>query len=334
MPQIFSRGDSVYQCDTCNRRTRIPANERGLEVIQRCIITNDCPGKLHRVVLRKDINKTPASTPKVAGVQDWAQRRVLFDYVQSIEALVWTIHHNLGSIPTLQVFINKDTSEGEIAVETTDYVLTVIDLNTVTITFENAQSGTAQCIAHASQNTTNPQPAEVPPGVTNVQISNSGILTIVTLATAAVAPLIDITVIFKNPIDNTLTKYLFDNVDAIPDAESPWAGAYQIMVAGRIFDVRTIDVTTKGPIVNGSQMTIKIGNDMDDDHPAPYITNYKSCLLLLGKPPYAVPDRITDKYIDLAAISTSLSEMFYSGGEVMCSTDKIKSTYPPVVVVE
>lgn len=326
MPPIFSRGDHVYQCDTCNRRVRVPANDRGLDVIQRCIITNDCPGKLHKVLLRKDINNTPASTPKVAGVQDWAQRRVLFDYVQSIEDTEWIINHNLGSIPTLQVFINKDTSDGEISVETLDYTLTVTDLNTIAITFENAQSGVAQCIAHASANTTNPQQPTPAVAVSNVLISNSGILTIATLETTPPTALVDVTILFKNPVDNSITEYTFADVDAIPDAESPWAGAYQVMVAGRTFDVRTFDVTTEGPIVSGSQMTIQIGGMLTQE--------YKKNLILLGKPPYAVPDRITDKYIDLAAIGTVQPELYYAGGEVWCATSKIRQVYPPIMVVE
>jgi hypothetical protein len=329
MPQIFSRGDSVYQCDVCNRRVRTPANEQGIEIIQRCIITNKCPGKLHRVILRKDVNATPASTPSVVGLENWYQRRIIYNYTQGVEALTWTITHELGSIPTLQVMTNKDTADGVVAMETTDYELVVVDLNTVTVTFGVPQSGTIQCIAHASVNTTNPQPKVEVPVDTNQPVSNTGIVTIATLAQDPPG-VIDIRLTMRNPINGTNVTYDYSSIDNIPDAESPWAGAQHIMVAGRTYDVRSFNIHNPdimtAPFVNGSPISIAV--DMAT------VTKYKECLVLLGVPPYEVPDRVTDKYVDIATISATLPEIYYNSGEVYCGSQLVRTTYPPIVVVE
>jgi hypothetical protein len=282
---------------------------------------------MHKLLLSKEINSTPATTPKVPGTVDWSQRKVVFDYTQGIEAQTWTVYHNLGSIPTTQVFINVDTSEGEISTETTAYTTTVVDSNTITIAFAAPQSGIVQCIAHASQNTTNPAIAEVAPPTTDVQISNSGIITIATIENN---PTVDIQSLFTDPITGIVNNCDYIDVDNIPDAESPWAGAYQARIAGRVYHIRTFIVTAPtaqdADIVNGSQMVLHI-----DGSP---ITTYRDVLVLLGTPPYSVPDRITSSYIDLATINATLPEMYYTGGEVKCSSALLKSTYPPILVVE
>lgn len=327
MPQIFSRGDSVYQCDVCNRRSRIPSNPYGLEVVQRCIVTNTCSGKMHRVTLSKDVNNTPAITPKVTNVQDWIPRNVLFDYVQGIKAIEWVINHKLGSVPTTQVFINVDTSEGEISTETTAYTTTQVDSNTLKIKFDAPQSGIVQCVSHASQNTTNPSiPAPIP-ATTDIQLSNNNILTIATINDSTT---IDIQARFTDPVTGIVNICEYNDVDAIPDAESPWAGAYQVRIVGKTYFVRTVivtDPTTQTtPIVNGSLMNITI-NGLP-------INTYRDTLVLMGTPPYSVPDRVTDSYIDIATINSTLPEMYYSGGEILCSSKLIRPTYPPILVVE
>lgn len=328
MPQIFSRGDVVYQCDVCNRKARMPTNARGLEVIQRCTITNNCPGKLHRVILRKDINNTPAIPPNEVGIQNWIQRRVLFNYTQGIEATTWPIAHNLGAIPTLQVFVNKDTTDGVISVEITDYTITVVDPNNLTITFDSAYSGTAQCMTPASQNTTNPQiPPPIVP-VTDIQISNTNILTIATIQ--GMGSVINVTVLFKDPIDGSIITCEYFSLSTTPISTSPWAGTSHVMIAGRMFDVRTFNITTPstqtGIIPNGSQMVMQINGRN--------ITNYRELLVLLGKSPYTAADKITDKYIDVATVNITQPEMFYTEGEVKCSNSLIKTTYPLIMAVE
>lgn len=265
MPQIFTRGDSVYECDECNRRTRIPTNLYGIDVVQRCIITSNCSGKLHRVKLTKDINKTPAIVPSVAGVTNWAQRKVLFNYEQSVRAVTWTINHNLGSVPTLQVFVNRDTSNGVIPTETTSYKVTIVDSNTLTITFDEGYSGLVQCIAAASKNTTNIQ-QPTSSTATNFQVSNNNILT---FAVYNNPNTINFTICAKDPILSTTTEYMKTVYAATVNVTSPWAGTEYIMVMGRKFDVRTVDIYNSA-ILNGSQISFKIDGQYVNDYKTYY----------------------------------------------------------------
>jgi hypothetical protein len=288
-------------------------------------------------MLRKDVNATPASTPNVVGLENWFQRKVIFNYTQGVEAAVWNVTHNLGSVPTLQVLVNRDTVDGVVAMETTEYEMVVVDLNTITVTFDVPQSGTIQCIAHASTNTTNPQPKPEVLVNTNQPVSNTGIVTIATLAQDPPG-VIDITLTLRNPISGNDVPYAYSDIDSIPDAESPWAGAQRILVAGRTYDVRSFNIhnpdVMTAPLVNGSPITIKVDMDPDTGPGVLPVTTYKQCLILLGVPPYDVPDRVTDKYVDVATISATLPELYYNSGEVYCGSQLVKTTYPPIVVVE
>ena len=65
----------VYNCDTCKREVELPQNKEGLEVIQRCIITAGCRGKLYQTDLK--LNHIRGKLPdSVIGLVDWSQREI------------------------------------------------------------------------------------------------------------------------------------------------------------------------------------------------------------------------------------------------------------------
>lgn len=109
MAQILIKGESVYACDVCNRKVRIATSRTGIDVVQRCTITYGCRGKLHRVTEPKEVNATPAFPLEIAGVQDWFQRRVVYNHTQPIKSAVWTIKHNLQNRPIVEAYVVKQT---------------------------------------------------------------------------------------------------------------------------------------------------------------------------------------------------------------------------------
>lgn len=60
---------SIYECDTCKRTIEKKRNEQGLDIINNCIITNGCKGKMQLIDVKIDHN-IPSSVPSVEGLQD------------------------------------------------------------------------------------------------------------------------------------------------------------------------------------------------------------------------------------------------------------------------
>lgn len=107
--QILIKGESVYKCDTCNRKVRVATSKDGIDVVQRCIITHGCKGKLYRVRDARDANSTSAFPAEVPGIQDWFQRRVVYDHSQPIKSQKWLIKHNLQNKPIVYAYTTKQT---------------------------------------------------------------------------------------------------------------------------------------------------------------------------------------------------------------------------------
>jgi hypothetical protein len=327
MAQIVSKGDSVYECDVCNRRTRVPLNKYSFDVVQRCIITQSCPGKLHRVIQNKDINSTPAITPAVAGLQDWFQRRVLFTHQQQIESSEWRIIHNLGNHPTIQVFVKQLVDGNVVYTETSTFTVRTVDLNTTYITFPAPIAGLAQCVSYTSRNKTNAaiQQPTVAAVRDDFQLSNRGEITIATLIDS---PSIALTVSYRHPATSIEYPVLYPEVDDSPSVLSPWIGASIVFIAGKRYTVRSFNITptdnTALPAVNGSQLSFTM--------PAP--GGVGKNLILLGVPPFSVPDRVINEYIDIATLSTTQPEVYYNAGEIHSAPQVIKSVYPLIVAVD
>lgn len=109
MTQILIKGESVYQCDTCNRKQRVTTARDGIDVVQRCTITFGCKGKMLRVKDMKEINTTPAFPEEIPGVRDWFQRRVVYTHNQPIRTKMWTVKHNLQNKPIVYAYITQQT---------------------------------------------------------------------------------------------------------------------------------------------------------------------------------------------------------------------------------
>lgn len=325
MAKILAKGESVYECDTCKRRTRVPTNRVGLDIIQRCVITSNCQGKLHRIILSKDINDTPAFPPEVVGVQDWFQRKVLYTHEQTVQSAKWIVKHDLANKPNLYVYIKKYVNGVLSDVETTAFTSTVIDLNTIQLTFAQAERGLVQCITSASQNSTNQSAtAGVAVADSSIQISTSGEITIATLDDAEY---VNVMLTFNSPssTDPVIVQYL---AVGTPSVNSPWAGADYVVINGKQYRVRSFNIVTtqlappyftSGAIASGSSITVSTGYKVGD------------AVLLLANAPYAAADRVHNKCIDAATAQTG-AYLVYNEGTVYADPLVVKNIYPPIIV--
>lgn len=325
---IRTRGEEVYQCDVCGRRTRIPANKYGLNAIQRCIITSGCVGKLHLERNRQEINKTPAFPIAVDGLRDWFQRKILYTHQQPVESDVWIINHELGNRPVIQLYVNTVIDGTTVLTETLPLTTTVIDLNTIEISLSARQSGVAQCISLSSENLINPQFVAPIVDTKAFQITNRGE---VSIATLDASPTISLSLSYQQSDTNTEVTVPYTNIDNVASLESPWVGARKVYIAGRTYTVRSFNVITtpsavtffeQGLIRDGSMFRFVVAD----------MTPGKN-FLLWGTPPYTTVDRLYDRSIDISRLTTS-ANIFYSKGEIFVDPIYIKSLYPHITVVD
>ena len=332
MATIVAKGESVYECDVCNRKIRVPTVKHGIDVIQRCVITSKCQGKLRRLTLAKDINSTPAFPPEVEGVQDWFQRRVLYTHTQPVYASVWTVHHNLGNKPTIHVYVNRTVNGVTTLVLVQPITVVTLDLNTTELTFEMPESGLVQLVALSSQNTTNPEVTTVAAiSNTPVQItSNNGELTIATLASASS---ISVSLSYIGVAqDNVIIDYI--NVVSIPSAKSPWVGTTHALINGRMYTIRSLNLMLS-PLAPAyfAKKQVSSGTAFMFSAVAGIAPVPGQALILLGRAPYESVDRVYDQYVDVASINAVTPETYYAAGKGYAFPSIVKTTYPLILVV-
>lgn len=326
MSLILARGERVYECDVCNRAIRMPENPTGLEVMGRCIITNGCLGTLHKVLSPSKIASTPSLTPAVEGVDDWFQRRALYNHEQKVPTTKWIIPHGMGIIPLIQGFIHvEDEVTHKLSLVETNKFSVVSDAYKSVLTFDVPHSGTAQCISTSS--TSVAKPVDLP--VSFRDITHLGELTIATLNSD---PSINITVRYSNTNTGEFTDVVYKSVDSVPSVLSPWAGSSNILLGGKKYYVRSFNIVTSP----GGDAFFRLGSTTASGSSVsfPQIgTTYSSNIILLSTYPHSVADRVTTEYIDIASTNTSNVSLALSNGELKADSAIIRSTFPPIITV-
>jgi len=329
MTASLSRSVSVYQCDVCNRRFRHPSNRKGIDIVQRCVVTNGCKGKMHRVMSQTEVNKTPVFAPNVAGLTNWVQRSVFYTHSQPIVSSIWVVNHNLSNKPNIYVYLSRVVDGKTTLVQTTDFQTTTVDGNTSIIEFDNVEQGLAQCVSSMSQNNVNPNTSTAAIRNDNIiQLTNNGTLTI---ATAVTAPKISFRMTYISPAypDPVYIEYI--NV-GVPSLQSPWAASTSefVVVNGKQYMVRSLNIATTplatsyfstGVIVPGSTATVSS------------VISPKEIIILLSRAPHAAADRIYDQYIDAVNLTSLPAHLFYNDFELYADSTVLKNTYPPILVV-
>lgn len=319
MSQTRLRTPVAYKCDTCNRSIQLIENSFGLEIIQRCIITHNCQGKLRKLLTQKEIIEAPVLPPEVVNLQNWFQRPALFTFVQTIQSNTWKIVHNLGAKPIVQVQVYRENNK---LIDIIPKETKIIDLNTIELIFDRSESGIAQCINITSTN----KKIDKELSFTNqiLQLTNHGVLT---LATQETAPLINLIGVFGEQ----QIEIAYVAIPSIATVLSPWASVNRVFVNGKTYVVRSFDIV-ESPLAP-SVFSANLINNGDSLY-FKNLTETNEYLILLGRSPFETTDRIYDKFIDLALINKINPELFYNRGEIYANLSIIKETYPPIFIVD
>jgi hypothetical protein len=252
----------TYQCTVCKRQNNLVQFQQGLDWIGHCNITLGCRGTLYQIEVHPDYvrGQLPAS---VIGLKNWVQRKVLFNFTQTIPRGTWTITHDLGTLPAVEVYINQPTQTNptnQIELSPDNYIINyqTDDQLSVTFTGGNTYSGIAQCIARSS----NPDllsPRPQPPTTTTVQtiqLSNEGILTIATrISSVGSAEQVTLDLQYTGSTENVTTDITYATTN-VPSDLSPWFDTNIVVLKGKTYTVRTFEIqtgqTASGQVANGS----------------------------------------------------------------------------------
>ena len=167
----------TYTCDVCKRSIDVTQNKKGLDVIQRCIITDQCKGKLHQESVNIDYSRG-SLPPDVEGLTNWVQRKLLFNYSQTVNKQIWDIDHNLNCFPVVVVYVLDESVSPAVLKEISldEVTLDVISNNQIKLTFSKPVSGQVQCIARATSATESTTTSTTT--IEDFQITNNGELSI------------------------------------------------------------------------------------------------------------------------------------------------------------
>lgn len=333
-----------YKCTTCKREIEIPENKRGLEVINRCVITEDCRGTLYRIDRKQDFIRGEFP-PRVPGLTDYTARRVLYNHTQAVAATEWFIEHNLGVAPSVQVLIDvaaesieefddtpcalRATGGNFDQVETTDFTVTITGPNTLTITFTDPVSGLAQMIARSTAPTA-VETSEVSEQA-SFQMTTGTLLTIATRdSSISSTSSIELDVVYTPPGEVTGVQATYV-VPASTNTSSPWSDYSTIQIQGRNYTVRSFDAyipeMVDGTIPDGSSFYF---NQVNDGSNRDILS--REIVILLAQSPYDNVDKITDRIIDTSRVDATNAalSLFHQNRELYAFTSIISSTFPPI----
>ena len=319
----------TYKCDVCKREIELQRNIHGLETPQRCIITHGCRGKLIHKEIFPDFIR--GSTPDdVIGLDNWQQRKVLFDYEQAIERDQWTIEHNLGNSVNVSAFVNQPTEddpENLVEIEPDDII--VISADIIKLIFSRPYSGKAQLVARASDpQLLQPKITEEDESVTSHQISSTAEISIATLVTNQD---INLEVTYRTPQETTVvTTYVLDDQ---PSLLSPWVSVNQVVIKGKLYLVRSFNALFNDiPTIVGNGSTFRF-TAIDDNNNLTYRPIEKGeAFLLLASDPFTAVDKITDQVIDVTDVTEDVNpfSFAYDSGEFFSTSNPLQTIYPPV----
>ncbi len=339
-----------YKCTVCKRQIEVLENTEGLEVIQRCIITEGCRGELYRVKRKQGMDRG-SLPPRVPGLLDYTPRRALFNYTQSVQSREWFITHNMGVAPSVQVLIDKPfeststiedipcvfrgVSDAYEQVETTDFEIEILNANQIVIRFTDPQSGSAQLLARSTA-------FEVTEPATDAQVetfqmtSTGSLLSIATLNDVIPEPNdITIEITYRSP-DALTTVVQTYNIGTSANVDSPWDDYTTILIQGKRYKVRTFDVfipeMADGTLPDGSSFYFSALDIQASGSPPPRDIEPREVFVLLGLNPYENVDKVKDEIIDtnnITIINAELS-LFIADREMYAFDTVIDSTFPPI----
>lgn len=321
-----------YKCNVCKREIELQQNIHGLETPGKCIITYGCRGTLYIKELLPDFVRGRA--PKnVTGLDNWEQRKILYNYTQTIARNEWVITHNLGNSANVSVFVNRPTQKNPdnlVEIKPTDII--IISPDEIRLMFNRPYSGKAQLVARASDpqllqsSPTNGVIVEAEP----IQLSSSGEITIATKLVGNTNPIINLQLTYATP--QKTTQQLRYQITAIPNILSPWNDYNQIIINNSLYTVRSFSgikpEMLSGVIGNGTTFMFTAIDGDNTNNFRPIIPS--ELFLLLSSPPYTNIDKTTDKLIDVTDVSSTKHTFAFSYDLLEFFNDPVveQTTYP------
>lgn len=317
----------IYECDRCQRIIQLPQNQQGLEVMGKCIITESCHGNLIQQKVLQSY-KTGQPTAFEPGLSDWVQRRVLFTGVQDIKVTVWSIEHDLGVNPAVEVYTNDLNGRLKQA-DSDTFVVTYIDTNNLTITFTVPVDGIVQCIARSTAPLLS-QVASAAVAPAPRQLTTKGILTIavtdLTLTTLGVIQFLSPT----SGLPLVATPLVFSG---LPSLVSPWGTVDTISMSGVVYKVKTVDIQAIIDTLSIPDFSPwYFASFSSDTLPTPTPLQFSDVQLLLSNAPFATIDKDLVEIVPSVNVSLpqSSKSTIETKGELYVLPDLIKQVYPPI----
>lgn len=317
-----------YKCDICNRVIDIPQNRNGLEIMNYCIITDGCYGKLSQIDVKFDHIR--GSFPdRVENLNDYTRRKTLYKHAQTIKLFEWNIVHNLGVSPYIQVFVERPIIPEDIEnidennlvklVEVIPDYINISSINEVIIGFNKPEKGIAQLISKTTNKSEISKVRSVPTNdISYTQISTSSEITIGTISSDLILTL---NLVIYSP--NGESKTILYTIDDNPSIKSPWIN-FNKVYNGKTYTVRSFNLFDEdfSNIENGS--TFSIINPVTGLQ-----FNKNELIFLLSGEPYSTNDKILDKYLDIYDIDiNSINTTLYNNGELSINDQKLIKIYP------
>ncbi len=330
----------VYKCDVCKREKQFQRNIHGIEKVQRCTITHGCRGKLFQTRLLTDFIRASAPEP-VLGLDDWRQRKVLYVHTQSIARDTWIVPHNLGTFPSISVFVNMPIDgnlDNVTEIIPTDIIVT--DENNMVLKFDRAWSGLAQLVARQSDpNLLKPFTRITDTTLQELQqISNIGEIAIATrVSTVGVCSNIDLVVSY-NTTQNTVVEKIYNLSDNSTSTTSSWGDFKTVVIKGKIYTIRSYQgiYSAMQDETVGSGSTFKFTDIVSCPTGSPLTVPQRRPILqdevyiLFANAPFDVVDKFTDRYIDVFDVTENKNtfSLLYDTSEFFAQKNIIQNIYP------
>lgn len=334
-----------YSCDTCKRKTELLENIQGMTAFSKCIITLGCKGKLSMVSRNPDNYRESLPDQKLS-LLDYVPRSALFKFTQNTKIKTWKIKHNLGVYPVIIVY--KENDDGSFTDLTHDkFTPTIIDNNTITITFPDSTKGIAHCLSRSS---VRESPELLTTTDSNVQvtclnqftfaipklITSKDINEVVTAITPVDLATTQIQLEVEITVPNQEVFYSIETLEVVMASNNPWNTWPEILLRKRKnYYVRTKKIT-EFTIFGSSLKNIKNGTLLKFNK-----INYglgwtelpsRGLLMLLSNSPYNQVDKVKNKIINVSEISgSSTPYLTFLNGEFYIPPTLIEHTYPDIV---
>lgn len=340
----------TYQCNICNRQIDLVENSQGLTTFGKCVITNGCKGKLNKIKRNLD-NVREVFPPEISGLQDYVQRRALYTFTQTLPATSWTIEHNLGTSPAVDIYVNDVNGDlGTLNPEL--YTTQLIDKNTISVAFNSSYTGMAQLISRSSVKL---QPKTLTPVIAPVQVTANGVFIFgvpkyltkfeyppTLLPTPSLpydlsmAPIrIEVSIQRPNTEEEICTEYLDATL-----FDTPWNDWNEALVRKRknyyllsknILEFRTFgeDTTTFASIPDGTQLKI---TRIDYGTGVLQPIDSEGLLIFLSQSPFTSADKITNSVIDASdMVDNTIPYFEFRSTDFYVDSSCVEKTYPNIL---